>query len=173
MSASRRFQLSLKRVFDVVASLIVLAMLAPLTLVLILLGLRADGSIFTTTRKRYYGREVPVLRFSTDKHRANISGFILQSNADLIPSLMTVLRGHMSIVGPDFQNEVVIPARFFDAFHNSPFKPGVIGPTMRRHAAKLKPTQIEADYHYVSHWSLGLDVRIIGALLFSKEAWRS
>jgi hypothetical protein len=130
-------------------------------LVIFLVGLHADGSIFTTTRKRYYGREVPVLRFSTGKHEGNISGFILHSNADLIPSLMTVLRGQMSIVGPDFQNKLVVLPRHFEAIRNSALKPGLIGPKVPCCPAKVQLAQIEADYHYVSHWSLWLDLKIL------------
>jgi lipopolysaccharide/colanic/teichoic acid biosynthesis glycosyltransferase len=174
MSASRRLQLGLKRAFDVVASLTVLAALAPFILVVILLiGLQTDGLVFITTRKRYYGREVPVLRFPTDKCRGNLLQFLIRSKADLIPSLMSVLRGNLSIVGPNFQNEHVVPPRYFEALHNSPLKPGVIGPTMRCHTAKLMPTQIDADYHYVSHWSLGLDVKVVEAFLFSNGTWRN
>lgn len=174
MSASRRLQLVLKRVFDVVASLTVLAVLAPFIFVVtLLIGLQTNGLVFITTRKKYYGREVSVLRFPIDKCRGNLLHFLIQSKADLIPSLISVLWGHMSIVGPDFQNEHVIPPRYFVALHNSPLKPGIIGPTMRCHAAKLMPTQIDADYHYVLHWSLGVDAKVVEALLFSKGTWRN
>jgi polysaccharide biosynthesis protein PslA len=174
MRVSGRVQLTLKRAFDVVASLTVLVALAPFILAVALaIGLQTNGIVFTTTRKRYYGREVPVLRFPNDKCHGNLLYFLIQCKADLIPLLISVLRGHMSIVGPTFQNELVIPPRYFEAFHNSPLKPGVIGPTAQCQTAKLMPAQIEADYHYVSHWSLGLDVRVVEAFLFSKGTWRN
>ena len=170
MRVSARVQLTLKRAFDVAASLTLLAALAPFILgVTLLIGLQTNGKVFITTRKRYYGREIPVLRFPTDKCRGNLLQFLIRSKADLIPSLISVLRGHMSIVGPNFQNEIVIPPRYFEALHNSPLKPGLIGPTMRCHAARLMPTQIDADYHYVSHWSLRLDAKVVAALLFPKR----
>jgi hypothetical protein len=44
---------------------------------------------------------------------------------------------------------------------------------MSDHTAKLMPTQVDADYHYVSHWSLGLDAKVVEAFLFFKESWLS
>jgi lipopolysaccharide/colanic/teichoic acid biosynthesis glycosyltransferase len=172
MSASPHnwFQLSLKRAFDVAGSLLMLAVLSPLCmLIMTLVKLQTGGSVFTTTRTKYYGREVSLLRFAGEKCGEITNRFLAHSGADFIPSLLNVIRGELSIIGPNFQTNAAVPPRYLEALRNSPLKPGLLGPKVTSAAAEFGLSQLEADYLYVSRWSFWLDVRILYSHLIPKQ----
>jgi lipopolysaccharide/colanic/teichoic acid biosynthesis glycosyltransferase len=172
MSASPHnwFQLSLKRAFDVAGSLLMLAVLSPLCmLIMTLVKLQTGGSVFTTTRTKYYGREVSLLRFAGEKCGEITNRFLAHSGADFIPSLLNVIRGELSIIGPNFQTNAAVPPRYLEALRNSPLKPGLLGPKVTSGAAEFGLSQLEADYLYVSRWSFWLDVRILYSHLIPKQ----
>jgi lipopolysaccharide/colanic/teichoic acid biosynthesis glycosyltransferase len=174
MSSVQRdwFQLSLKRVFDIVVALLVLAILSPLFLLAVLLiKLEPHSPVFSVRRKNCYGLNVSVWRFSTETCRESIARFLVYTGVDRVPSLLNVLRGDVSLVGPSFQEDVVVPRLFLEALQNCPFKPGLLSPKIPSDIADLGLGQIEADYYYVSHWSLLLDLKILVVHLFSKQTY--
>ena len=128
--ASRRRYWKRKRVFDFAASLLLLALSAPLLLLLAVLICLDDprgGPIFRQTRLGLGGRRFTMYKFRTmavdaEQRRAELAAlnemdgpvfkiredprvtrigkFLRRSSLDELPQLFNVLRGDMSIIGP-------------------------------------------------------------------------
>ncbi len=126
---SRRAQLALKRLTDLVASGLSLIVLSPLLLIVaVLIKLDSPGPVFFVHRReRRGGEEFPCLKFRTmtaDAHhmqralyqRSEVDGpqfkirqdprvthvgrWLRATNIDELPQLINVVLGHMSLVGP-------------------------------------------------------------------------
>ncbi|MBI3135929.1 MAG: sugar transferase [Bacteroidetes bacterium] len=107
----------MKRIFDILASLVVLVLLAPVFLFIaiwILLDSRG-GVFYKQTRVGKNGKEFKLLKFRSMRAGADKSGqltignddrvtavgrFIRKTKLDEFPQLLNILAGHMSIVGP-------------------------------------------------------------------------
>ena len=130
VQASRRKYWKRKRVFDFAASLVLLALSAPLLLLLAVLICLDDprgGPIFRQTRLGLGGRRFTMYKFRTmavdaEQRRAELAAlnemdgpvfkiredprvtrigkFLRRSSLDELPQLFNVLRGDMSIIGP-------------------------------------------------------------------------
>ena len=130
VQASRRKYWKRKRVFDFAASLLLLALSAPLLLLLAILICLDDprgGPIFRQTRLGLCGRRFtmykfrtmavdaeqrraelaafnemdgPVFKIRNDPRITRIGKFLRRSSLDELPQLFNVLRGDMSIIGP-------------------------------------------------------------------------
>lgn len=113
----KRLQLALKRVFDIVVSLVMLVILAPVMLVLaILIKIDSKGSIFfRQERVTQYGKVFKIFKFRTmvnnadkigslvtvgeDSRITRVGTYIRKARLDEIPQLLNVLVGEMSFVG--------------------------------------------------------------------------
>ncbi|MBO4440533.1 sugar transferase [bacterium] len=113
-----KFNLAIKRCFDVAASLILLVLLFPLFLLVIAaikLDSRGpaifkqerrtkDGKIFQMYKFRsMYADAVntgPFFCFENDPRETRVGRFIRKTSIDELPQLINILRGEMSIVGP-------------------------------------------------------------------------
>jgi lipopolysaccharide/colanic/teichoic acid biosynthesis glycosyltransferase len=130
VQASQRKYWKRKRVFDFAASLLLLALSAPLLLLLAVLICLDDprgGPIFRQTRLGLGGRRFTMYKFRTmavdaEQQRAELAAlnemdgpvfkirddprvtrigkFLRRSSLDELPQLFNVLRGDMSIIGP-------------------------------------------------------------------------
>ena len=130
VQASQRKYWKRKRVFDFAASLLLLALSAPLLLLLAVLICMDDprgGPIFRQTRLGLGGRRFTMYKFRTmavdaEQRRAELAAlnemdgpvfkirydprvtrigkFLRRSSLDELPQLFNVLRGDMSIIGP-------------------------------------------------------------------------
>ncbi len=130
VQASQRKYWKRKRVFDFAASLLLLALSAPLLLLLAVLICLDDprgGPIFRQTRLGLGGRRFTMYKFRTmavdaEQRRAELAAlnemdgpvfkirddprvtrigkFLRRSSLDELPQLFNVLRGDMSIIGP-------------------------------------------------------------------------
>jgi lipopolysaccharide/colanic/teichoic acid biosynthesis glycosyltransferase len=99
-----------KRALDVVGALVALTVLSPfLLLIVALIKLETGGPVLAATRRKYYGREVTVFQFPAEKCRASTYRFLIDSGADQLPSLLSILRGDLSFIGPSFPTSLVIP----------------------------------------------------------------
>ncbi len=115
--SKKRGSLLLKRVFDIIMSLIMLVLLSPVFLVLaIAIKIDSPGpAFFRQTRVTKYGREFRIFKFRTmvnnaeklgtqvtvgkDSRITKVGSFIRDCRLDEIPQLLNILLGDMSFVG--------------------------------------------------------------------------
>ncbi len=178
----------LKRLFDVVLSLILLVVCAiPMLIVAILVKTTSPGPVlFKQARYGLDGKEIPVWKFRSmtvcedgakvtqaTKHDARVTTvgrIIRKTSLDELPQLFNVLQGHMSLVGP----------RPHATAHNEEYRRKIQG-YMLRH--KVRPgitglaqvegwrgetdtlvkmeKRIEFDHKYIRDWNIWLDFQIL------------
>ncbi len=184
---------AIKRGSDIVLSLLVLALIAPL-LLLIALGVKLSSpgpAIFRQRRYGLDGQEFLVYKFRSmkaledgatidqarrdDPRLTPFGAFLRRTSLDELPQFINVLQGRMSVVGP----------RPHAVAHNEMYRKLIKG-YMLRH--KVRPgitgwaqvsgyrgetetldkmkARIECDLEYLRNWSLRLDLYII-----AKTAW--
>lgn len=183
----------IKRISDVVLSLLILVLVSPLML-LIALGIKLSSPGPVIFRQRRYGldgNEIIVYKFRSmsvtedgdtiqqarkvDPRVTPLGAFLRKTSLDELPQFFNVLQGRMSIVGP----------RPHAVAHNEMYRKLITG-YMRRH--KVKPgitgwaqvnglrgetdtvekmkARIDYDLDYLRNWSLRLDLYII-----AKTVW--
>lgn len=170
-----------KRAFDLVASSIALVVSLPLQAVIALLVRRNLGSpvlfrqerpgrderIFTLVKFRTM-RDVDESRgLVTDAERLTPFGQLLRSTSlDELPTLMNVVRGDMSLVGPR-----PLLVRYLDLYspaerRRHEVRPGITGlaQVTGRNAISWQQ-KFAQDIDYVDRRSLLLDLRIVGRTL--------
>lgn len=179
---------TIKRISDVVLSLSILLLIAPLML-LIAIGVKLSSRGPVLFKQRRYGidgKEIVVYKFRSmtvmedgeqvnqatqnDPRITRLGAFLRKTSLDELPQFINVLQGHMSIVGP----------RPHAISHNEMYR-NLIKGYMVRH--KVKPgitgwaqinglrgetdteekmqRRIDYDLDYLRNWSLFLDLLII------------
>jgi putative colanic acid biosysnthesis UDP-glucose lipid carrier transferase len=177
-----------KRMSDIVLSILILLLISPLLLA-ISIGVKLSSPGPVLFRQRRYGldgKEIVVYKFRSmtvqedggvvrqatrnDQRITKFGGFLRRSSLDELPQFVNVLQGRMSIVGP----------RPHAVSHNETYRKLIKG-YMVRH--KVKPgitgwaqvngyrgetetvdkmqKRIEYDLEYLRSWSIGLDLWII------------
>lgn len=180
----------LKLVEDKILATLILILIAPL-MVLIALGVKfsSPGPVFyRQERVSWNGEPFTMLKFRTmpvgiekntgavwatqGENRATALGsFLRKTSLDELPQFINVLKGDMSIVGPRPERTVFVE-KFKDEIpgymKKHHMKGGVTGWAQVngwRGDTCLK-TRIEHDLHYIEHWSLWFDLKIIFLTLF-------
>lgn len=178
----------IKRVSDVVLSLLILALISPLMLAIAICVKWSSPGPVLFKQRRYGadGKQILVYKFRSmtvcedgerivqatrnDQRVTRLGAFLRKSSLDELPQFINVLQGRMSIVGP----------RPHAVAHNELYRKLVYG-YMVRH--KVKPgitgwaqvngyrgetdtvekmqKRIEYDLDYLRNWSLGMDLSII------------
>jgi putative colanic acid biosynthesis UDP-glucose lipid carrier transferase len=177
-----------KRISDVVISLLILVLISPI-LLLVAIGVKLSSPgpvIFKQRRNGLDGEEIIVYKFRSmraqddgqvvkqatkgDSRITAFGAFIRRTSLDELPQFINVLQGRMSIVGP----------RPHAVAHNEEYRK-LIKAYMVRH--KVKPgitgwaqvnglrgetdtvdkmkARVEYDLEYLRNWSLALDLQII------------
>ena len=171
-----------KRAFDVFAATISLTLLSPLILVVsVAIKLNSYGPILIRkTEFGYNNGPIHVFRFRsataradcTNSHVTQVGRVLRRTGIDLIPQLINVLLGDMSIVGPP---ALPSPQQVHD-YGLLPMlasiKPGMtrgVQITEQRHEFDAIKQPINDDLHYVMNWSIFLDIKIILAALLSER----
>ncbi len=155
----------IKRALDIAGALVLLAAWSPVLSISALLSKARRGRGPLTGSARV-GRDQVGYRmfvFHPENPAPPIRRFTVRHGLDRFPALINVLRGEMSLVGP----EPLIPAiaARCDARSRVRFdaRPGVVGLSQVA-GAQVGPSDDAAtalDAYYVQNWSLGSDLRII------------
>ncbi len=181
------FNAALKRLEDFVLGSIALLLLMPLMVVIsILIKLDSTGPALFCQNRHGRNREViRVYKFRTmyqdcdasfkqarkgDPRVTRIGAFLRRTSLDELPQLFNVIQGTMSLVGPrphplalDESFKFIIPA----LSSRYAVKPGITGwaqiSGFRGETSKVSDmvARVEHDRHYIKHWSVWLDVKIL------------
>lgn len=165
-----------KRTFDLVFATLALVLLAPLLIATwaVVRAVVGAPAILVERRTGLAGKIFDRYKFRTVAHNRTgrlsewaelVAEALRASGIDKLPQLVNVVRGDMSLVGPEHAGGAETPEVLLA-------RPGVTGmrhhvsPSLRAHAA-----QIALDRDYVLHWSMWLDFRIVcGALARTAQA---
>jgi exopolysaccharide biosynthesis polyprenyl glycosylphosphotransferase len=179
---------AVKRISDIVISLLVLLIFLPFGLILaLLIKLDSRGPVFyMQDRLGLYGKPFKIIKFRSMKHGPDDPGekvilttkddqritrvgkFIRRYRLDEVPQMINVLKGDMSIIGPrpdmpklTEQLEKQIPLYR----HRMKVKPGITG--WAQISVPYPQTEEEVmekfncDIYYIENMSLKLDLKII------------
>lgn len=183
--------LVIKRLLDVIGSLLGLLVLSPV-LLLVAIAIRAsEGApiLFTQTRIGLHGRPFSIYKFRTmavdaedrylevaplsdsrgaafkmtnDPRVTRIGRFLRRSSIDEFPQLLNVLRGEMSLVGPRPAPPREVEG--YDVWHRRrlAMKPGITG-LWQVEARRDEDFDRRArlDLAYIDRWSVWLDLKIM------------
>jgi lipopolysaccharide/colanic/teichoic acid biosynthesis glycosyltransferase len=164
-----------KRAIDVVASAVLLIVLAPLFLLVGLLVAADVGLpiVFWQQRPGFRDRPFKLYKFRTmaDSHDADgkrkpdderssvIGNFLRRSRLDELPQLLNILKGEMSFVGPRPLLPVDQP---IDRAARLLVRPGLTGWAQIKGGRQISPADKAAlDVWYVGNMSLALDIEIL------------
>ena len=178
---------TVKRSFDIVASLTLLALTWWVMLLAALAILLEDGApvLFRQERVGRHGQTFHVLKFrsmrkdaekdgvarwaqANDSRVTRVGRFIRKTRVDELPQLLNVLRGEMSLVGPrperpSFVEQLTEQIPFYAIRHS--VKPGVTGWAQVRfsYGASLADARrkLQFDLYYVKNHSLLLDLQVL------------
>lgn len=170
--------MSMKRLFDIVISFGLLALLAIPMLGLSLLIRSRLGSpvLFKQVRPGLYGKPFVMVKFRTmtdqrdslglllpDAQRLTAFGRFLRSTSlDELPELWNVLRGEMSLVGPRPLLMEYLPLYTEEQARRHEVRPGITGwAQVNGRNALSWEDRFKADVWYVDNQSLILDLRIL------------
>lgn len=183
----------IKRIEDVVLSLIIIAFISPVLIwIAFMVKLSSPGPIiFKQKRYGINGKEIKVYKFRSmtaqdngkvvkqatkdDPRITKFGAFIRRTSLDELPQFFNVLQGKMSIVGP----------RPHAIAHNEEYRK-LVPKYMQRHLVKPGITgwaqingwrgetdtlekmekRVEFDLHYINNWSFWLDLKIIFLTVF-------
>ena len=177
----------IKRMFDIVVSLIVCICLLPIILIVgIIIKIQSPGPIFfCQQRTGINGKTFKVIKFRSmhvnkdadtvqatehDPRKFKFGDFMRRANIDELPQFFNVLKGDMSIVGPrpHMLRHTELYGRLISEYAVRLFcKPGITGFAQvggfRGETKELWQMEgrVNADIWYIEHWSMGLDLRII------------
>lgn len=178
----------IKRLSDIVLSLLILLLVAPL-MAAVAIGVKLSSpgpTIFRQRRNGLDGEEIVVYKFRSmttmdngdvvkqatkgDARITPFGAFIRKTSLDELPQFINVLQGRMSIVGPRphavAHNEMY--RQLIKAYMvRHKVKPGITGWAQvhghRGETDTLEKMQarVEYDLEYLRNWSLGLDLVIV------------
>jgi lipopolysaccharide/colanic/teichoic acid biosynthesis glycosyltransferase len=184
----------LMRCLDILGSLVILFISAPVAILSALLikstssgpvlykqkRVGKDGKVFTLYKFRTMVKDAeervgPVLASRGDPRITKVGTFLRTTRLDELPQLYNVLRGDMSLVGPR-------PERpHFVKLHKSlrelrlTVRPGITGLAQIRNFYDLKPRhKIKYDYLYIQQRSLLLNLYTLAKtipVIFSRKGW--
>ena len=168
----------LKRVFDIVFSVILIIVFAPVFIIVGLLILVTMGTpiLFAQSRPGYKEKMFGIYKFRTMTNETDTKGellpdaqrlhgigkFIRSTSLDELPQLFNVLKGEMSFVGPRPLLEEYLPLYNEKQKKRHDVKPGITGwaQVNGRNAISWEQ-KFTLDTWYVEHRSFLLDMKIL------------
>ena len=186
-SAGRRLSSLSKRLFDIVASLILLVLTGPVILIAALLvKLDSKGPAFyRQQRVGLYGQEFWIVKLRTMRQDAEVAGkamwaekddpritrlgyWLRKLRIDELPQTWTVLKGEMSFVGPrperrQFVEDLEQHLRYYAERHM--VKPGITGWAQINYpygaSVEDARNKLEYDLYYAKNYTPFLDLLIL------------
>lgn len=191
---------SVKRLFDIVCALVLLTLASPV-MIATALAIRLEspgGILYRQERVGLEGKPFDVVKFRSmridaekdgvprwatagDSRVTRVGKVIRKLRIDELPQLLSVLLGHMSLVGPRperpyFVEQLIQEIPFYAVRHS--VKPGVTGwaQVSYQYGASQEDTvnKLQYDLYYVKNHSLFLDLVIlfetVGVVLTGKGA---
>jgi O-antigen biosynthesis protein WbqP len=171
----------MKRIFDIIFSLLALLFLAlPMLAVTLIVKFTSSGPvlhwsdrvgrynvIFKMPKFRTMRTDTPAvathLLVNPDLYLTSIGGFLRKTSLDELPQLFNILRGDMSFVGPRpalFNQDDLIGLRTKKGVHN--LTPGLTGWAQVNGRDELPlPMKVDFDAYYLDHQSILFDIKII------------
>jgi len=185
-----------KRVMDVLGSLLLLLILSPLLLLIaVLIALTSPGPVlFSQERYGYRGQRFRILKFRSmsvmeagdqqglvqacrhDPRVTPIGRFLRRWSLDELPQLINVLKGEMSLVGPRphaVDHNELYRGQITAFMQRHQFKPGMTGLAQvegwrgETSTLEMMSSRIAADLRYQRDWSLRLDIKILLRTVFA------
>lgn len=192
---AKKLQLAVKRLFDIVVSLVVLVPFFPVWLLIaLLIKLTSRGPVFFLQDRPGKDKKIfKVYKFRTmrpgsekmvkgvevmrdDDRVTAIGRFLRRSKLDEIPQCLNVLKGEMSLIGPrpervdslaDYDDEISKRLNMLPGMTGLAQVSGNIYLTLQN--------RYKLDVYYVEHYSLRLDIRIlmrtVGVVLLGEERY--
>lgn len=181
----------------VLGTLLFLLAAPVMALVAIAIRLETKGPIFFKQRRFGFNNElIEVLKFRSmyadqadasaaklvtrdDPRVTRVGRFIRKTSLDELPQLLNVLKGDMSLVGPrPHATEAKASSDLYETvvaeyFSRHRMKPGVTGWAQingwrgETDTHEKIQRRVDADLHYIDHWSLLFDLYIIAATPFA------
>lgn len=167
-----------KRLFDLFISFSGLLALSPILLIItVVVGVANQGSPFFRQRRPGLNEKIfTLIKFKTMNDKRSASGellpdperltsvgkFIRASSLDELPQLWNVLIGNMSLIGPRPLLVEYLPLYTPEQRKRHTVRPGITGWAQVNGRNTLSwEAKFAFDVWYVTHLSLGLDVKII------------
>ena len=182
----RALNLFLKRVIDVITSLVALSILLPLILIIaLIIKIDSPGPVlFYQRRVGINAKLFNILKFRSmsvgaeqvknglqvkagDSRITPFGRFLRKTSLDEIPQFINVLKGDISLVGP--RPGLPEQLKYFTDEHKGrlKMKPGITGlATVQGRCAIPWSKRIEIDLKYINDFSLLLDLKIIYKTVF-------
>ncbi len=175
-----------KRILDVITSLLLLILTFPVMLITaIAIKLESSGPVlYKQKRLGLYNQEFEVIKFRSMRVNAEVSGaqwanindtrvtriggFLRKSRIDELPQLFNVLKDEMSIVGPRperkvFTSQLEKEIPYYHFRHQ--VKPGITGyaQVSYKYGSSIEDSlwKHKYDVHYIKHHSLWFDIKIL------------
>lgn len=193
---SKRFQLAVKRCFDIFVSLVVLVPFFPIwLLVAILIKLTSKGPVFfLQDRPGYKRKNFKIYKFRTmkigsekmvkgqevmkdDDRITSIGRFLRRTKIDEIPQILNVLKGDMSLIGPRPERVASLEDYDDEISKRLDMLPGMTGLAQVNGNIYLSlEERYKLDVYYVEHFSIGMDIGIlfktVGVVLFGEDKFK-
>jgi|SRR5579871_2796515 len=172
----------IKRLFDLVAALLLLTLSAPVmaAVAAVIRWRMGPPVLFRQTRPGWHGQPFVLYKFRTmaevtdaageplaDQHRLTPLGAKLRRlSLDELPQLFNVVKGDMSLVGPRPLLMEYLPLYSAEQARRHDVRPGITGwAQVNGRNALSWPERFRFDVWYVDHRSFALDLRILGMTL--------
>ena len=187
---SNAFPAMIKRLLDIIGSLVCIAVFSPLMLLFaILIRTTSPGPvIFRQERVGLHNKPFMMYKFRSmvvqdnrsekrkwttrdDPRVTRVGRFMRKTSIDELPQLFNVLKGDMSLVGPrperpyfveKFQEEI---PRYMVKHQVRPGMTGWAQVHGYRGDTSIRK-RIDYDLYYIENWTLGLDVKILFLTVF-------
>ena len=172
-----------KRLFDLLVSVIALVILSPVMLIVALIVRIKLGApvLFQQNRPGLHGKIFTIRKFRTMKNLLGPDGkplpdelrltrlgkFLRSSSLDELPELFNVFLGEMSLVGPRPLLIHYLPLYSPEQARRHNVLPGITGwAQINGRNAATWADKFRLDVWYVDHWSFWLDIKIIALTLW-------